>query len=227
VLNSHLYSTKSFHTHVAFLDKKIRNVSARSSQSTLTQTVLSNEPLAKGDEPPRYCTSTSTPYPLGAPIDADRAARPSLPEIDNSDTFTISRFSYYDSSSSNTPIGASADFSHLPPQSPPLPPPSPRLPAVQHSLPPPPRRGPKAPNSASSLQSNFAARSARTSPVPPEVQDVPEDVGPHSYTQSSTMLGSLPERERVRILGPSLSRTGTLGGGIRITVHRQASVDEF
>ncbi|KAF8960683.1 pheromone A receptor-domain-containing protein [Flammula alnicola] len=146
---------------------------------------------------PGYYAPYPTSYPdIGVAIDATREAttvqhrdtrRPSLPELDTSDTFTISTFSYYGQPSS--PSGTT----------PPSPAPStfpPHTPTyVPQSLPPPPRRGPRHAGSNGSVSA--------ASIVP----GVPEDVGPASY-------------EERRILGIP-------GGGIMVTIQRQASVDEM
>jgi len=218
------------------------------SQSTATLTAYSQDPCtpkktkadeAKEDGLPSYYapyTQPSAPsHPLAARIDATRDMRLSLPNIDDSDTFTISTFSYYESAApynppsacTTTPCTSTSTTTLIPPLSPPRPPPSPRLLVPQHSLPPPPRRGPRGVGSVSSFTSNPASRSTTPTPTPvSETQSVPEDVGPASYTQSDEVLSALPEREQ--IVGPSISQRtlGVQGGAIMFTVERKAIYDQ-
>lgn len=199
---------------------------------------------SKGDCLPSYyepSSPTSThPTLIGQPIDTKRNAADHLPlpDIDESDAFTISSFSYYESSlpsatrpPSTSTTNASA-FVVLPPTPPH--PPSPHFTSPQHSLPPPPRKQPRAIGSVSSLLStatsifsypNVNGSEARSPPS--SALDVPEDVGPASYTQSEGILHELPERDELAGHAP-LSNShrvlGVAGGQIVVTVQRQASV---
>jgi len=188
-----------------------------------------------------------------------------LPEIDESDAFTISSFSYYEDSVFPGPGVFQPTASTVAPSTPPHPP-SPRFLPPQHSLPPPPtRKQPRAVGSLSSLvsghvetnrysresfsfhnsrhphrRSNPFARSPLQhetwrpvsypiSPLESLAQDVPEDVGPCSYTRPPGMLAGLPEREEFTPdylpLMRKKSVLGIEGGEIQVVVERSASVD--
>jgi len=61
-------------------------------------------------------------------------------------------------------------------------------------------------------------------------QDVPEDIGPSSYSQPVGVLDYLPERDAFAGHAPLANSDqvlGVPGGKIVITVQRQASVDEL
>ena len=61
-------------------------------------------------------------------------------------------------------------------------------------------------------------------------QDVPEDVGPSSYSHPVGVLDNLPERDALAGHTPRANSDqvlGVPGGKIVITVQRQASVDEL
>jgi len=214
-----------------------------------------------------------------------------LPDIDESDAFTIDSFSYYeDPVAPNTsrlsyPTPSTITKSVASSAAPPTPPhpPSPRFAFPQHSLPPPPvRKQPRAVGSLSSLlrlsksaeadgidergrfsregftfhhhgnshQQQFEqqhaqsynrsplyetwpSRTASSSPRGPIdlIQDVPEDVGPCSYTRPAGVLDSLPERDEFTTgyyvpLRRKTTVLGVEGGGINVVVERSASVDE-
>jgi len=213
--------------------------------STIVISAKSKSEGAKGDCLPSYyepSSPTSThPTLIGQPIDPKRNDHLPLPDIDESDAFTISSFSYYESSApsatrplsistTNAPTGTA--FVVVPPTPPH--PPSPHFTSHQHSLPPPPRKQPRAIGSISSLLSTASsilsypnangsgARSPSSSAL-----DVPEDVGPSSYTQSEGALHGLPERDELAGHAP-LSKShrvlGVAGGQIIVTVQRQASI---
>ena len=159
------------------------------SQSTIT---LTQSPVGythqklkseeAGEDAPTNYTRDTAPayYEIGAPIDISRGNsvheghRLSLPEVDNSDTFTLSTFSYYGQPSS--PV-------HLSPST--LPPHSPGV--IPQSLPPPPRRMPRHMPSSGSVTSMSSFRSENPTAYTPTIPGVPEDVGPTPYEASRTL----------------------------------------
>ncbi len=72
------------------------------------------------------------------------------------------------------------------------------------------------------------ANSSEARPTSLSALDVPEDVGPSSYTQSDGVLHGLPERDELaghEPLSKSHNVLGIAGGQITVTVQRQASVE--
>jgi len=191
----HLVNLKSTSTSSTFSpssdfhSKSPQSLASHLSQSTITlapspmgythQKTKSEE--AGEDAGTNYSRDTAPAYyEIGAPIDASRGNSvheehmPSLPEIDNSDTFTLSTFSYYGQPPS--PI-------HLSPST--LPPHSPSV--MLQSLPPPPRRMPRHVSSSASVTSMSSFRSENPTVYTPSIPGVPEDVGPTSYGPSRTL----------------------------------------
>lgn len=124
--------------------------------------------------------------------------------LDETDAFTISTFSYYGQPYS--PTSPSSPTSTMPPSSPAFVPPS---------LPPPPRRFPRQSPSSSSVRTAVSNSSTHVSS--PQIHA--DEVHPDASAQlSSPSLETLHER------GES-STLGVPGGSILVTVHRQASFD--
>jgi hypothetical protein len=231
-------------------DSQAKSPISITSQSTVTLAThgpgawkASKSDEVKGDRLPSYYessspTSSTHPTLISQYIDAKRKItdRLPLPEIDESDAFTISSFSYYESSlpSANarpqSVSAAPASGTTIAPLTPPHPP-SPRFVPPQHSLTPPPRKQPRAIGSLSSLLSTATSMFSPTAVEErTRTQDVPEDVGPSSYSQPVGVLDFLPERDALAGHAPHTNSNqvlGVPGGKVVITVQRQASVDEL
>lgn len=163
--------------------------------------------------PPYYPTYPPTHPDISLPIDPLRDSN-SLTEggkasllsnLDESDAFTISTFSYYGQPSS--PTSPISPISTMPPSSPTV---------VPQSLPPPPRRFPR--QSPSSLSVRTTTSNMSSPVCPPQTHT--SDVHSNSPSQPSLGLEALPERQ-----DPSSRTLGVPGGSILVTIQRQASLD--
>nr|ANB67034.1 pheromone receptor [Agrocybe salicacicola] len=206
---SHLsQSTATLTGDYTHMHKKAKSDEAQEDAETSTTYTREAAPSyyasSERELPPLPTNTTTGRPPIGMPI-IDTTRRPSLPEIeiDKSDTFTISTF-YYGASSSAVPTPTTSYSPYSASPQPPSPSafPQPPSPFLQHSLPPPPRRGPRTKGSSGSMGSTGSYI------VLQAPQDVPEDVGPSSYTAPAPV-----------------QTLGVQGGAIMVTVQKQASVD--
>ncbi|KAH9476601.1 Pheromone B beta 1 receptor [Psilocybe cubensis] len=161
--------------------------------------------------PPYYASYPPTRTHIAVPIDPLRDTRSIMePRAslvssapDETDTFTISTFSYYGAQ----PASPSSPTSTI------MVPSSPAV--VPHSLPPPPRRFPRQAPSSSSVRTAVSNAAPRE-----EADEAQYDASPRpsSLVLCPPSPDGLDERQEIGTLGVP-------GGSILVTVHRQASLD--